>query len=173
MEFYSVVKIAKLVYVGVTYLCKDDYSYDHQKSHCYYESLNIAKNYLDGIKDKRPTEVNSIIRSACQHLETAYATGYRSDTKEMNDLILSIIRLHYVLDDDYSVIQFWTKQIWRALEPDEELKKYIKEDDFQSLKYNHWDYERELRETWEAERESREEIQDLLDYANSNWGGFP
>ena len=62
MDFYTLIKIAKLAYDGVTYLCKDDYSYDKQNAHSYNESLNIAKNYLDGIKDKRPSEVNSIIR---------------------------------------------------------------------------------------------------------------
>lgn len=174
MDILSVIKIAKLVYDGVLYLCKNTYSYDNsEKSHSYFESLNIANNYLEGIKDKRPSEVNPIIRSACQHLETAFATGYRSETKEMNDLILSIIRLHYVLEDDYSVIQFWTKKIWRALEPDEELKKYVKQEDFRSLKNNHWEYEKEESDAWESERESRETIQDIIDYANSNWGGFP
>lgn len=173
MDLFAIIKIAKLVKEGITYLCKNEYDYESSKAHVYYESLNIANNYLEVVKDKHPSEVNSIIRSACQHLETAFATGYRSETTEMNDLILSIIRLHFVLEDDYSVINFWTKKIWRALEPDEELKRYIKEEDFQSLKNNHWKYEKEMREAWESERESREAIQDIIDYANSNWGGFP
>lgn len=171
MDFITVVKIAKLAYDGVNYLCKDDYGYDKQKSHSYYESLNIAKNYLDGIKDKSPSEVNLIIRSACQHLETAYATGFCHDIDEKNDLILNIIRLHYVLNDDYSVIKYWADNICPCSEPDKELMQYLSPDDFYDLIDDYYDFEKEKEEQYLKDLD--EKVQDMIDYANSNWGGFP
>ena len=171
MEFSTLVKIAKLAYDSVTYLCKDDYCYDTQNAHSYYESLNIAKNYLDGIKDKRPSEVDLIIRSACQHLETAYATGFYPDIEEKNDLILSIIRLHYVLNDDYSVIKYWADNICPCSKPDKELMEYLDYGDFFDLVYDYEDYERENEEQWIKDLD--EKVEDIINDANSNWGGFP
>ena len=171
MDFLTIVKIAKLAYDSVTYLCKDDYSYDNQTSHSYYESLDIAKNYLDGIKDKRPSEVNLIIHSACIHLERAYTTGFCPDAKKMNDLILSIIRLHYVLEDDYSVIKYWADKICPCTKPDKELMEYLDFGDFFDLVYDYDEFEREKEE--QLTKDLDEKVQDIIIDANSNWGGFP
>lgn len=171
MDFITIIRVAKLAYNSVTYLCKDNNSYDSQKSHIYYESLNIAKNYLDRIKDRRPPEVNLIIRSACQHLETAYATGFYPNIEENNDLILNIIRLHHVLNDDYSIIKYWVDKICPCSKPDKELMKYLKYDDFIDLVDDYYDYEREIEE--QRTKDLDEKVQDMINYANSNWGGFP
>ena len=167
----DLITVAKLVYASVTYLCKDNNSFDNQKSHSYYESINIAKNYLDGIQNKHPSEVNSVIRSACQHLETAYATGFCPDIEEKNDLVLNIIRLHHVLEDDYSVIKYWADKICPCSKPDKELMEYLDFGDYSDLVYDYDEYEREKEEEWAKDLD--EKVQDMIDYANSNWGGFP
>jgi hypothetical protein len=171
MEFWTVVKIAKLAYDCVTNLRKDDYTYVNHTSHSYYESLDIARNYLDGIKDQRPSEVYSIIRSACQHLETAYATRFCHNIDEENDLILNIIRLHHVLEDDYSVIKYWAGKICPCSKPDKELMKYLSSGDYLELVFDYDEYEREKEEQWTMDMDKK--VQDMIDYAKSNWGGFP
>ena len=171
MDSITAVKIAKIVIDGIRYLQKsNDHSWDGNNS-IYYDSLNIANNYLDCIKDKEPRKVEPIMRSACQHLETAFASGHLSSPEDKNKLILSIIRLHHTLGDDYSIIKTWAGKICPCSEPDKELKHYLASNDLIDLIDDYYDFEREKEE--QLIRDYDEKVQDEIDYANSNWGGFP
>ena len=123
-----------LKFVG--YLVREALENSNQESnhvlHDLYEnSLELAENYLKMTDNQE--ENRQFVQMALNHLETAYSTKYTKNTQEENDLILSIIRLHHVLQSPYSVIRIWSEKFSSAGKVNDEIKDYLTPDDYGCL----------------------------------------